>query len=276
MIARASRGFTLIEAVVAGGLFVVLGLLLFALLKYGMLAHNRGLIGTDAQKSARELINRMTSDLQGGMVLQIPVATDRPQIVSSVLDPAVNLYSVDNDLAFTAPAKQNVTSLDTSQTASYVLVRYARGQTAKNKIYRRCYPYTSVNNSTNAYDYNSTTQTWTLLTSTFDTAFGLPGNNLGLTGTDTGWQEVVSLGGAYDLVKFNVTHRNPNASLPANQAPYDPNHYIITVSVIRYVQTPRNTTTDVPDLGTAADTTDAQNDRLRKDLTTEITLQRFQ
>lgn len=275
MMTRSTRGFTLIESVIAAGLFVLVGLLTFAVFKYGMAAHSRGLIGTDAQKSARELMGRLTGDLQSAMALQIPTETDRTPRTSAVLIPTVNIYSVDNDIAFTAPSSQNVTTLTPSLDTSYVLVRYARPASQKNKVYRRSYPYALVSASQYvAYDSNS--GAWGINATAIDTQYGAPGTTPAtLAANDTGWQEVVSLGGPNDLVKFTLTHRNVNTSLPANQAPFDPNHFSISVSVVRYVQTPRTPATDI-DASVAAEAADRQNDRARKDLTTEVTLQRFQ
>lgn len=275
MKARPARGFTLIESVIAAGLFVLVGLLTFAVFKYGMAAHSRGLIGTDAQKSARELMGRLTSDMQSAMALQTPTETDRTPRTSAVLTPSINVYSVDNDIAFTAPASQNVTTLNPSLDSGYVLVRYARPTGQKNKVYRRSYPYGLVSAS-QYVAYDSTSGAWSINATAIDNQYGAPGTNPAtLQANDTGWQEVVSLGGPNDLVKFTLTHRNPNTSLPANQAPYDPNHFTISVSVVRYVQAPRTPATDI-DVSAASEAADRQNDRARKDLTTEITLQRFQ
>lgn len=275
MMPRQTRGFTLIESVIAAALFVLAGLFMFWLFKYGMAAHSRGLIGTDAQKSARELMGRLTNDLQSAMALQTPTEIDRIARTSAVLAPAINIYSVDNDFAFTAPASQNVTTLNPSLETSYVLVRYVRPTNQKNKVYRRSYPYNLVSAS-QYVAYDAASGAWSINATAIDKDYGAPGTTpAALAANDTGWQEVVSLGGVNDLVKFSLAHRNPNPSLPANQAPYDPNHFTISVSVVRYVQTPRTPAADI-DVSAAAEAADRLNDRARKDLTTEITLQRFQ
>ncbi|NDD26895.1 MAG: hypothetical protein EB084_01320 [Proteobacteria bacterium] len=280
----ARRGFTLIETLFAIGGFVLAGLLTFALFKYGMTAHQRGVLGTDVQRSTREFVNRLSSDLQSSMALQLPALVSVAAVQSPVLCPSTLNPTNVNDIAFIVPALQKVEDLDLTSGTSYVLVRYARcttGPLTKRAIVRRAYPYAAWYNKVK-YDGSDPKKTgnaglscWYIDPGALDTTYGAPGNTQGLATTDTGWQEVLTCTGPDDLVSFSVSHA---ALVPASTIDpvYDPYHFTVKVAASRYLGSLRNAHIDLFDLGTTQDNTDNQNDRVRKDISTEVTLQHFQ
>lgn len=274
MTQRPRRGFTLIETLFAIGGFVLAGLLTFALFKYGLNAHQRGLLGTDTQRSAREFASRLSAELQAAVAVQDPrLIQSNASMQSPVMAPNTQTDSAVNDIAFFIPAYQDVSkaNADLTQSSSYLLVRYTRPAGARNAVFRRTYAST---------DWS----TWNNSAVTFNTCWKVTGfpdaPPASAAVTDPNWKPVVSLAGPDDLVAFSLSH----VQVANNDPKFDPYHFAIRISVARYMGSlavSHNTLNDATWLSAgfpppSVTDTDAQNDRVRKDLTAEITMQHYQ
>lgn len=158
------RAFTLIEAVVAAALLVILGTVIWQLLSFGIRAHGKGEAHRLAQSNARQILDLLTSELRSAVVL--PVAT--PTLKSAVLwpdpwgtqggvafDPATFYPRVEQNEGTTNPVlydqvsnrvifsragrqtgDQTFTSIDL---ADYVYVEYLVPETARHTLVRNVY-----------------------------------------------------------------------------------------------------------------------------------------
>lgn len=279
------RGYTLIESLIAGALFLVLGLFAFLIFKYAMAAHARGLLQTEAQRGTQEIVNRMKADMQSGMLLQIPMDESQDSIQSAVLEPSSEAAQSVDDVMFTLPAVQNLGTLNPALAENYILVRYtvvnhnpnvpdSSTNNRNTAVLRRAYRMDQMV-TRNILKYaqepgvTSTRPAWYYIDKTaLDTTYGPPGQDKSVTtANDTGWQEIAVFPGPYDRVTFTVAHAPASNTLHAS---YDGNHFTITTQVARYLGTPQHPVT------TFNDPNDTQNDRIIRDLSSEVTLNRGQ
>lgn len=180
---RSRSGLTLIEVLIGSTLFVVLGLFLFSLFKYGLASWQRGQINTDVQQTVREIVKKISADLQASALLQVPQYDGdgnlRPVPLSPVLKPStedtggyvINPSNPDslitsqffvlqsptpnpipnplstNILIFTAPATVGITAFNPTTPESYILVRYAVFPASQPRfIMRKTYAFSEVQN----------------------------------------------------------------------------------------------------------------------------------
>lgn len=288
-------GFTLVEMIVAVGLFMLVGLLTFALFRYTTLSYERGQLGTDAQRSAREIIKRISDDLQSSMTLQYqPSLTQGASdpIPSAVLFPSSEERGQPDSVVFTAPAASQINTLDASQPGNYVLIRYAvhnhnptTSDPNATAVLRRVYNFAEVQQfvlyglEPNVVSPSGKTAWWYIDVTSMDTALGAPDDNTRIGGSpnDTPWQEVITLAGSYDLVTFAVLR----APLVANPQLFDPWHLQIGTTVQRYMGTPINVVSLLYDpsplqyatwLAPPPQPGDQANDRQTRNLQTDVTL----
>jgi type II secretory pathway pseudopilin PulG len=283
------RGFTLIEALVAGGLFVVIGSIAFMLIKYGMNAQQRGLMDTDAQRAVRESVNRIQADIQSGMPLQIPLlGVESPP--GAVLMPSGEAAQSVDDVMFTVPAVENLGTLNTSVAANYLLVRYAvynhdpdKASDRATSILRRVYRFDEVADfMVTGTDPASTSgrSVYHIDRTALDNKYGKPGDESkhGSASNDVGsdgnaWQEVVTLGGPFDLISFTVSH-TPNQNTV--QTSYDVFHFTVSATAERYLGTPVKYSGGADRKLDIDSANDKQNDRVVRSLSSEATINRSQ
>ncbi|MCA9797480.1 MAG: prepilin-type N-terminal cleavage/methylation domain-containing protein, partial [Candidatus Eremiobacteraeota bacterium] len=158
------RAFTLIEAVVAAALLVILGTVIWQLLSFGIRAHGKGEAHRLAQSNARQILDLLTSEMRSAVAL--PVAT--PTLKSAVLWPdpwgtqggvsfnpttfygrveqnegTTNpiLYDeVNNRVIFSRAGRQTGDQAFTSiDLGDYVYVEYVVPETARNTLVRNVY-----------------------------------------------------------------------------------------------------------------------------------------
>jgi hypothetical protein len=162
-VTRRSRGLTLIEAIIAAALAVVLGFLMLQFIKSSLGAHRKGQLGRTAQAGTRNLVGLLVSELRSASVppLTSPV-TDTPVFWPGVWGPTQESASLGafypreeldeagkkRDLAtnrlFYVRAADNSDSTNMDPLAHYALVELLVPDTAPGRIERRVHPLTGL------------------------------------------------------------------------------------------------------------------------------------
>lgn len=243
------RGWTLIEAVVASALFLVIGLIIATLFKSALQNAEKGKLDADAQALARGALKRMKDEL--GQALRIP---HQNPVGSPVLRPSTAASGSYNDLLFFVPAV-NLDALDPSNYNSYRLIRYYVPAATPNRLRRAVYAVsantflgTPLNYAANEGAPGGAPTSPTLYspmatpaiaagqgTHWFVNTANIPAAVFGAT-TAPYEEDIVTLAGARDVMAFTVTHAA--VATPANdsfQANYDRLTFRIEVQVIRYL-----------------------------------------
>lgn len=114
------RGFTLIEMVSAAFLFALLGLIAFAVLKWGVGGWGYGKVRMEAQQNARKMTDVIKSELATGARVNVLRTNNPPPVIR----PQPNGASELNEVVFFG-ANRTAKDMDTSNIANFKLVRYA-------------------------------------------------------------------------------------------------------------------------------------------------------
>lgn len=124
---RPGRGFTLIEIIVASALFLLAGLVMFAVFQHGLKATEVGKLTMDMQDATQRAMKRMKDEV--AMAVRPTAANfiglDATGLgpASAVLKPSTEYpYSL-NELVFVAP-QRGTSTMNNSVLGSYVMVRY--------------------------------------------------------------------------------------------------------------------------------------------------------
>jgi type II secretory pathway pseudopilin PulG len=252
-------GMSLVEVVVAAGLFVVLGLVVFNLLKWGLKGSEMGRLNMDAQQQGRQALKRIKDELGTATRLNIPVPTASPKFGSPVLFPSPlekngqfsanrNFFSDNvsepakpklfgNEVVFVAAA-QSAAAMDVTQSANYRLVRYFVPSTARNFLVRQVYPLSGLTGLTVLSAGNArspgTVDTWT---ADIDYAYsGSPVFRQGLKGLTLQEETALIELPASDMVQFDVSHEAVDSGRDSFNANFNRLLFRVEARVSRFYQ----------------------------------------
>ena len=240
-------GWTLIEAVVASALFLVVGLIIASLFKQALEASQRGKLETDAQNQARTALKRMKDELSQS--LRIP---QQNAVGSPVLRPSTAASASFSDLLFFVPAVDLV-NLDPSNLAHYRLIRYYVPAATRNCLRRAVYTVSTSTfagtplaysategapagapNSPSLYSPMATPSVASGQSPHWWVSGTIPTATFGAT-TAPYEENIIQLSGSNDVVAFTVSHAPVTPANDSFQASFDRLTFKIEVQVIRYL-----------------------------------------
>ncbi|MBI3925104.1 MAG: prepilin-type N-terminal cleavage/methylation domain-containing protein [Armatimonadetes bacterium] len=245
------RGFTLIEVMVAMLLLVILAIVIWQMLSFGIRAHRKGEASRQAQSFAQEILDKITDELrtavsmpelpQGGFDLfavlwpaaQIPTGATFASGIPSFYERAEvanydgtgqNFQSVRNRLVFTRPGRAvDDPDFDPANLDEFVYVEYFVPDTERNVLRRRVYPYQPAGDPANPR-HQFTLNHWEILAAQFD------GTGLSPETANENDQEVIELPGATDRIEFRVWN-GPDTS-PGSAYDFSPELFEVEVSTV--------------------------------------------
>lgn len=231
-----SQGATLLEMLVAAGLFTLMGLLIFSLFRwaYDSFTHNQ--LRVDAQQRARTIVETLSREIMEGAPLPaIPglvlsgmqedseppsaILVPYPEKKTSQVTGIVDWTGTStNEVAFTvAPSGMAVSTAEGSVAASdmsnYMIVRYrlegklhAEDQTRQGPLIRSVYPAITTNQDTGIMAYNGALDPLNSTKPWFLTVTGLGTPMTGPNGKPMESIVVPAFAADGDGMKFEIRH----------------------------------------------------------------------
>ncbi len=253
------RAFTLVESIMTAGLLALLLVALASIFQHGLWAHQKGELARKAQSTARDVLDKMTTELRTAVIIpgfettvdQIPVSAVVYPGPYSDYEPAFtgfyartfqanpvpggpDLSIVKNRLIFTRSGTDfGIHNIDS--TNNFVYVEYVVPENNQRSILRRVYrvangPGAAPGGHEFLGPIGSPTRARAVAT------YFYPGNDAGLVGPTVSSenQPVVVLPGPQDSLEFEVIQSKTNP--PPNQPDvfYEPNLLTLNLRLTMY------------------------------------------
>jgi hypothetical protein len=232
---------SLIEVMVATGLFLVAGLIVFSMLQWGLKSAEVGRLQMDSQQQGRLALKRIKDELGEATRLNITMQSGLAPFGSAVMLPNTASASSTDDVVFVKAAR-SAAQMDTSLMANYRFVRYFVPATNKNRLVRRVYQLKPGIGGA-PIGLSVTGNTWTVSTATLDSS-----NLIETPASDD--IVLIDLPGSNDRVTFKVAHGAVNSGSDSFGASFNRLIFQVEVTVQRYYQ---NDPKQVPATKTFAD-----------------------